>query len=54
MNIFAFQNEYKVLQEHTTGDNDCNYMFEFQGYGMCERLTPAKKNMSGGAIFLIM
>jgi hypothetical protein len=52
--FFVFQNKITVIQEHTSENKDCNYVFEFQGFGMCPLLTQGKKPLSGGAIFFIM
>jgi len=43
-----------VVQEHTSEDSHCNYMFQFQGFGMCPIVSQEKKKLSGGAIFLII
>ncbi|CAF0902095.1 unnamed protein product [Rotaria sordida] len=42
-----------VLEEHTTTDEHCNYVFEVQIPEMCPVVPQEKKSMSGGAIFLI-
>jgi hypothetical protein len=52
--LFIFQDNITVVQEHSNENKRCNYMFEFQGFGMCPALPKEKKSLSGGAIFLIM
>ncbi|CAF2035694.1 unnamed protein product [Rotaria magnacalcarata] len=42
-----------VVQEHTSRDEQCNYLFQFQIPEMCPVVPEEKKGMSGGAIFLI-
>lgn len=54
MICFFFQNTHSIIQEHTDSNKDCDYIFEFQGYGMCPIIPVEKKHLSGGAIFLIM
>lgn len=50
---YSFQGNPAVLQEHTSIDHHCNYMFQIQVSEMCSVIEKSKK-MSGGAIFLIM
>lgn len=54
MICFFFQNTTNIIQEHTANNKECDYVFEFQGFGMCPIIPVQKKHLSGGAIFLIM